>query len=215
MLRRQGVSRLCDFDRATREVIRYQRERAGEPVHIDVKKLGRIPEGGGHRLLGRAEGTRTRDRKAGMGFDYLHAAVDDATRVAFVKAFADERGPTCATFLEEATAFFGELGITVERVLTDCAWNYRRSADFQQAMRTLGIKHKMTRPYRPQTNGKAERFNRTLLEEWGVRAALRVQPQRLNSLAGWIHAYNHDRPHTALGGLAPMAAVNNVHGNHN
>jgi transposase InsO family protein len=212
VLRRQGVSRLADFDRTSREVVRYQRERPGELVHVDVKKLGRIPDGGGHRMLGRQAGHRISGAR--VGYDYLHVAIDDATRVAFVRALGDERGPTCAAFLADAARFFGGLGITVERVLTDRAMNYRLSADFRKTIATLGIKHKLTRPYRPQTNGKAERFNRTLLEEWAYERLYASNAERLGTLATWVHAYNHDRPHTALGGLVPMAAVNNVCGNH-
>ena len=162
VLARHGVSRLADRDRPTGIPIRYVRERPGELVHVDVKKLGRIPDGGGHRFRGRGHGTP----RARAGFDYVHQAVDDASRVAYVEVHPDERGVTCAGFLRGMGAFFAGRGVRIERVMTDNAKNYVASRAFQAALAELGARHKRTRAYRPQTNGKSERFNRTLLDEW-------------------------------------------------
>jgi hypothetical protein len=144
VLRRAGVSRLSFIDRPTRTVVRYERARPGELLHVDVKKLGRIREGGGWRLHGREMG-RTKEMRANpVGFDYLHVAVDDHSRMAFVQALADEKGPTCAGFLDDAVAFFASHGVRIERVLTDNAWNYRRSDDFRSVLERFGIAHRRT-----------------------------------------------------------------------
>jgi transposase InsO family protein len=156
VLRRYGLNRLASMDRASGAVVRYERERPGELVHLDVKKLGRIPDGGGHRIHGRAKGTRGR----GIGYDYIHSAVDDRSRVAFSQILADETGETAARFLVEAAAFFAEHGVTVQRVLTDNAKAYADSVAFAETAARLGIRLKRTRPYRPQTNGKVERSTR-------------------------------------------------------
>jgi transposase InsO family protein len=211
VLRRHGLSRLRDRDRPSGVPIRYVRERPGELLHIDVKKLGRIPDGGGHRVRGRGDGTP----RARRGYDYVHAAIDDMSRVAYVDVFGDERGPTCATFLREAAAWFARQGVRIERVMTDNAKNYTRSRDFQAALVDLGARHKRTRAYRPQTNGKIERFNRTLLDEWAYARPYGSNNERLVALPDFVDRYNHHRPHTSLEGLTPMAAlVNNVSGNH-
>lgn len=208
VLCRHGRNRLADTDRLTGLPVRYVRERPGELLHLDVKKLGRIPDGGGHRMLG-WEGRR----KQGVGYDYLHVAVDDASRVAFVRAYPDERGDTAARFLYEAAAFFADYGVQIERVLTDRAWAYSRSAPFAAELHRLGARHLTTRPYRPQTNGKAERFVRTLTEEWAYRRLYPTNADRLAALPRWLARYNHRRPHTALGGVPPIAAlVNNLSG---
>jgi transposase InsO family protein len=211
VLRRHGLSRLRDRDRPTGIPIRYVRERPGELVHMDVKKLGRIPDGGGHHFRGRGRGTP----RAHRGFDYVHQAIDDMSRVAYVDVFADERGPTCAQVLRDAGAFFARHGVRIERLMTDNARNYTVSHAFQAALADLGVRHKRTRPFRPQTNGKSERFNRTMLDEWAYARAYASNEERLAALDPWVDQYNHHRPHTALGGLSPMdVLVNNVSVNH-
>jgi transposase InsO family protein len=211
VLRRHGMSRLAHTDRTSGVAIRYQRERPGELVHLDVKKLGRIPDGGGHRIHGRAKGTRGR----GIGYDYVHSAIDDRSRVAFSQLLADETGETSARFLVEAAGFFAEHGVRIQRVLTDNAKAYTESLAFTETAAGLGIRLKRTRPYRPQTNGKVERFNKTLLDEWAYARLYRSNNQRRRALARWLRFYNHRRPHTSLDGLTPMAVlVNNVGGKH-
>jgi transposase InsO family protein len=212
VLRRHGLSRLGDRDRPSGVPIRYVRERPGELLHIDVKKLGRIPDGGGHRVHGR--GPRPR-RLRGLGYDFVHQAIDDMSRVAYVDVFTDERGPTCAGFLRDAAAWFARQGVRIERVMTDNARNYTISREFQAALTDLGARHKRTRFHRPQTNGKSERFNRTLLDEWAYARPYMSNQERLLALPNFVDRYNNHRPHTALKGLTPMAAlVNNVSGNH-
>jgi transposase InsO family protein len=211
VLRRHGRSRLAHLDRTSGVVVRYQREHPGELVHIDVKKLGRIPGGGGHRIHGRAAARRGR----GIGYDYLHSAIDDRSRVAFSQILPDETGETSARFLVEAASFFAEHGVIIQRVLTDNAKAYTQSLVFQETAAGLGICLKRTRPYRPQTNGKVERFNRTLLEEWAYARLYHSNAERRRAFTRWLRLYNHRRPHTSLDGLTPMAVlVNNAHGNH-
>ena len=211
VLRRHGMSRLAHTDRTSGVVVRYQRERPGELVHIDVKKLGRIPDGGGHRIHGRAAAPRGR----GLGYDYVHSAVDDRTRVAFSQLLPDEQATTAALFLVEAAGFFADHGVRIERVLTDNAKAYTDSVLFAETAAGLGIRLRRTRPYRPQTNGKVERFNKTLLDEWAYARLYRTNAERCRALARWLHRYNHQRPHTSLDGLTPMAVlVNNLGGNH-
>ena len=158
------MSRLAHTDRTSGVVVRYQRQHPGELVHLDVKKLGRIPDGGGHRIHGRAAGRRGR----GIGDDDLHSAVDARSRVAFSQLLPDQTGATSARFLVEAAAFFAEHGVVIQRVLTDNAKAYTESVVFAETAAALGIRLKRTRPYRPQTNGKVERCNPTLLEEWAT-----------------------------------------------
>lgn len=204
VLRRNGLSRLRDADRPTGVGVRYVRERPGELVHLDVKKLGRVPDGGGHRMLGRAA---AHPSHRGRGYDYLHVAVDDRSRYAFVRVFGDERGTTTARFLLEAAAHFQDLGVRIERVMTDRHHSYLLSREFQEALRQIGARHKPTRGYRPQTNGKAERFIRTMLEEWAYAKLYRSNQARLRDLPAWVESYNHRRPHTALGGRPPISAL--------
>ena len=212
VLSRHGLSRLADTDRPSGVPIRYVRERPGELLHIDVKKLGRIPDGGGWRFQGRGNGT---PRSRGAGYDYLHVAIDDMSRVAFVQPLRDERGTTCARFLLDAAAFFAAHGVRIERVLTDNARNYTESRAFAAALAEIGARHKRTRPFRPQTNGKAERFNKTLLAEWAYVRMYETNQARLDALPAWLVHYNTDRPHGSLGGCTPMSVlVNNVSGNH-
>ena len=211
VLGRHGLSRLADSDRPSGVPIRYVRERPGELLHLDVKKLGRIPDGGGHRFRGRVTGTP----RARAGYDYLHVAIDDMSRVAYVEPHRDERGTTCARFLLAAAAHFASLGVRIERVLTDNAKSYTDSRAFVEALATIGARHKRTRPFRPQTNGKAERFNGTLLAEWAYARLYETNQARLAALPAWLDFYNRKRPHGSLGGQAPMTVlVNNVSGNH-
>ncbi|MGY0018630.1 IS481 family transposase [Streptomyces sp. YJ-C3] len=209
ILARHGLNRLAFLDRPTGQVIRrYERDRPGELIHVDVKKLGRIPDGGGHKVLGRQAGRVTRNN---MGFDYIHSAVDDHTRLAYSEIHPDEKAATCAAFLRRAAAFFTAHGIDhVERVLTDNAWPYRKSFAWREALADLGAAGKLTRAYRPQTNGKVERFNRTLLDEWAYLRPYTSNDERTAALADFLHTYNHHRCHTALGGHPPISRVNNA-----
>ncbi|MFI1500993.1 IS481 family transposase [Streptomyces platensis] len=208
VLTRHGLARLAFLDRPTGQVIRrYERNRPGELVHVDVKKLGRIPDGGGHKVLGRQAGRATR---SSMGFDYVHSAVDDHTRLAHSEIHDDEKAATCAAFLGRAAAFFTTVGIDrIERVLTDNAWPYRKSFAWRDALARLGARGKLTRAYRPQTNGKVERFNRTLLDEWAYIRPYTSNTERTTALTDFLHTYNHHRCHTALGGHPPITRVNN------
>ncbi|SRR5436309_4551307 len=206
VLKRYGLSRLRDLDRATGTPIRYVREHPGELIHIDMKPLGRVPAGGGHRLQGMSPETKHR----GGGYEVVHVAVDDASRLAFVQILPDGRGPTVARFLIAAVAFFAEQGVRVERVMTDRGWSYIASRAFREVVATLQVRHKITRPYRPQTNGKAERFIQTLLAEWAYARLYQSNEERVHALPKWLHYYNFHRPHTALKGKPPAASVNNV-----
>jgi transposase InsO family protein len=203
VLRRRGLSRLDRLDRPTGVPIRrYERSRPGELVHLDVKKLGRIPPGGGHR----AHGDRTR-RGRRIGHDFIHVAVDDHSRLAYVEVLPNERGETAAGFVLRTAAHLAGLGITIERIMTDNAKCYVESKAFQQALTDIGASHRRTRNYRPQTNGKAERFIQTLLTEWAYDRAYPNNAARLRRLPRVIETYNHRRPHTALGGLPPISRV--------
>jgi transposase InsO family protein len=210
VLARYRVPRLAHLDRASARVVRrYERDRPGELVHVDVKKLGNIPDGGGHKVLGRAEGKR--DRKRGVGYGFLHNAVDDHTRLAYSEIHADERRETAAGFWRRAQAWFAAAGVRVERVMTDNGSCYR-SHVFRDALTAAGIAHRRTRPYRPQLNGKVERFNRTLLEEWAYARPYRTETERRAAFPAWLHTYNHHRGHTALGGHPPASRVTNLCG---
>jgi transposase InsO family protein len=215
VLTRHGMHRLSWLDRPTGRLIRrYERDRPGELVHVDVKKLGRIPDGGGWRVHGRkaARAARPQSRHT-TGYDYIHSAVDDHTRLAYSEIHPDEKATTCAAFLRRAAAHFATLGIDrIERVLTDNAWSYRKSRLWKQALTDLGAVGKRTRIYRPQTNGKVERFNRTLLDEWAYLRPYATNGQRTAALADFLHNYNHHRCHTALGGKPPISRVNNAPG---
>lgn len=209
-LRRAGLSRLHDADRPTGIPVRYQACHPGALLHQDHKKLGRVPDGGGHRVHGWQPGRR----KTGLGYDHFEVVVDDRSRVAFVVPVPDERPASAVRALELAATEFARLGVRVERVLTDNGGPYRSHA-YAATLAELGARHKRTRPYRPQTNGKAERFIKTMLGEWAYARTYRSNDERLAALADWVDSYNHERTHTALDGQVPMdVLVSNVHGNH-
>ena len=215
VLRRYGIARLADLDRATgrvirRPVVRYERATPGELVHVDIKKLGNIPDGGGHKTLGRAAGRRNSGQR-GHGYAYLHNAVDDHSRLAYSEILTDERAATAIAFWHRAQTFFTSVGITVERVLTDNGSCYRSHA-WRTALTAAGVTPKRTRRYRPQTNGKVERFNRTLLDEWAYARPYQSETQRRAAFPAWLHTYNHHRGHTALGGNPPASRVPNLSG---
>ena len=214
VLRRHRCARLRDFDGPTQLPIRYVMDQPGQLLHLDVKKLGRIPPGGGHRLLGRQAARPHNPKSSGLGTDFIHVAVDDASRLAFVRVYQDERGDTAARFLREATGYFARRGVRVERVMTDCAKAFCTSRVFRATLAELGARHLRTRPYRPQTNGKAERFIQTLIREWAYARLYRTNDVRLASLQRWVYFYNSRRTHTALGGKTPSAAVSNLCGNY-
>jgi transposase InsO family protein len=215
VLRRAEMSRLRDADRVTVAPVRYVACHPGALLHQDHKKLGRIPDGGGHRTLGLEIGLRNRragERQA-WGYEHLEVVIDDASRLAVVVPVPDESGTSAAHALEVAALEFTRLGITIERVLTDNGLIYR-SHPYQAALTGLGARHKRTRPYRPQTNGKAERLIKTLLAEWAYGRPYTSNAEREAALPMFVDFYNRRRPHTALGGRSPMDAVNNVLGNH-
>ncbi|MCW4458947.1 IS481 family transposase [Microbacterium sp. MPKO10] len=187
--------------------VRYEREKPGDLVHVDVKKLGRIPDGGGHRSLGRTHGVRN---KSGTGYAYLHSSIDDHSRLAYSEILDDERKETATGFWERANAFYNSHGITVSRVITDNGSCYR-SHLFNAALGE-SITHKYTRPYRPQTNGKIERFHRTLAFEWAYAKHYDSETERAATYPAWLHEYNHHRPHTGIGGKSPIDRVHNVNG---
>jgi transposase InsO family protein len=190
-------------------VERYERARPGELIHIDVKKLGRIARPG-HAVLG---GQAARARKGyhrqahSLGWEFVHIAIDDCTRMAYVEVLTDEKPTTAIAFLRRAVAFYRRYGITVERLLTDNGNPYR-STMHAIACRAMGIRHQRTRPYRPQTNGKAERFIRTLLSGWAYSALYRNSTERAAALDGWLDYYNHRRRHSALSHKPPIARLN-------
>jgi len=221
VLRREGIPRLADTDRATREPIRrYEWARPGDLVHVDIKKLGNIPDGGGARihgqLIGQANRRNTAKKKARgykpfIGYSYVHTAIDDHSRLAYSEILPDQKGATAAAFWLRACTWFTDQGIHTERVLTDNGSSYV-CTDFADALTATGVTHKRTRPYRPQTNGKVERFNRTLLAEWAYTKPYRSESARRAALPRWLHIYNHHRPHTALGGQPPASRVPNLSG---
>lgn len=213
VLRRYRVPLLGQVDKNTgvrvrrAESVRYERETPGELVHVDVKKLGRIPDGGGWRTLGRPAG---RKHRSGVGYTYLHSAIDDNSRLVYSEILDDERKDTAAGFWERANAFYASEGITVQRVMTDNGSCYRSNA-FNTALGE-DVKHLYTRPYRPQTNGKIERFHRTLADEWAYATHYASDQQRAESYPAWLHHYNHHRPHTGIRGKSPIDRVHNVNG---
>ena len=196
--------------------VRYERERPGELIHIDVKKLGRIQAGAGHRVTGKRHYTpRLTDtagkRRGTAGWDFVHVAIDDATRLAYAEVLTDEKATTAIGFLRRAVAYFERHGITVQRLLTDNGSPYV-SAIHAIACRALGIRHLRTRPRRPQTNGKAERFIRTMLGGWAYGAIYKSSPERTAALDGWLFEYNHRRRHAGIGRQTPITRMNNLLG---
>jgi transposase InsO family protein len=212
VLRRHGVPCLRDLDRPTGRPVRYQRQRPGELLHVDVKKQGRIPDGGGHRIHGRQR-ARGGQRNQGLGYDFLHVAIDDCSRVAYLEVHPNEQAQTVAGFARRALAFYAGLGVSVERLMTDNGSGYR-SRMFGEVLAAAGVAHTRTRPYRPATNGKAERLNLTIEREWAYASAYTSNQARLADLPGWLHHYNHHRPHRALDGRSPMQLLNNLPGSH-
>lgn len=214
VLARHGLPRLALLDPISGAVIRaskttavrYERDRPGELVHMDVKKVGRIPAGGGWRAHGRAATSEHKHKRELIGYDYVHSVVDDHSRLAYSEVLPDEKGPTCAAFLERALAYFAGHGISrVERLMTDNAWAYRWS--LRSVCDEHGITQKFIRPHCPWQNGKAERYNRTLATEWAYHQAWTTNDDRTQALAPWLEHYNTQRTHTALAGLTPRARL--------
>ena len=216
ILARAGMPRLWDLDPVTGSRIRasratdrrYERNAPGDLIHIDVKKLGRIPEGGGWRADPKQSALNHAAGHQRVGFDYVHVAVDDHSRLAFVEIHPDEKGPTCAGFLTRAAAFMAAHGAPVRRVMTDNAFAYRLSKDFQDVLTGLNARHILIKPHHPWQNGKAERFNRTLQEGWAYRQAFDSNRARTDALQPWLDFYNHQRNHSALGGQPPISRCN-------
>ena len=204
VLRRLGLGRLKALDPVL-PVVRYERQRPGELLHLDTKKLGRI-EGVGHRITGRRPGAVNRHH--GIGWEALHVAVDDASRLAYTELLPDEKKESALAFLGHALDWFARHGVAVERVMTDNGSAYR-SHDFRHRLAQAGIRHIRTRPYTPRTNGKAERFIQTSLREWAYARAYSSSAERSQAMQPWIGAYNHTRPHSALGGKPPASRLNN------
>ncbi len=219
VLKRIGLGKLSRLE-PEGPILRYEKQRAGELIHIDVKKLGRIgPHGAGHRMLGRSwakEGQTRTDaegvRRLRTGWECVHVCIDDATRLAYAEVLPDEQAATAIGFLKRAISFYRSHGIEVERLMTDNGAAYR-SAAHALACRALGLRHLRTRPYRPQTNGKAERFIRTMLREWAYAAVYGSSPERAAALSGWIERYNFRRRHGALGHRPPIQRLRELTGN--
>jgi transposase InsO family protein len=210
VLVRHGCNRLRWMDRTTGRVIRrIETSRTGELVHIDVKKLARIPAGGGHKKLGRQTDTGSR-RKRGLGYTHIHTAIDAYSRLAYSEFAGTENKVNCVAFLGRAVAWFAAQGITIDRILTDNGNGYV-SGDWARQCAELGIRHTRTRAFHPATNGKVERFNRTLLDEWAYARTWTSDGQRARTLDRWMHRYNHHRHHTAIGG-PPASRVTNLAG---
>lgn len=213
VLRRYRMPLLAHVDKATGlpvrrpKPVRYEHLNPGDLVHVDVKKLGRIPDGGGHRVMSRQQGQSNR-KTARPGYAFLHHAVDDHTRLVYSEILENERKETAAAFWARAREFFAEHGITVLRVITDNGSCYR-SHVFRDAL-GAGVKHKFIRPYRPQTNGKVERFNRTLATEWAYARPYRSEADRAATYQAWLHEYNHHRAHGGIDGLSPIRRVHNL-----
>jgi transposase InsO family protein len=224
VLRRCGISRLSQVDRATGEPVRrYEWQQPGDLLHQDVKKLGNIPDGGGWRYVGRPQGGKNRASTPGIGRSkhhgvllrhaFVHTVVDDHSRVAYAEIHDDETAATATAVLRRAVFWFAARGVTVHRVLTDNGSCYR-SHIWRQQCSDLDIKHKRTRPYRPQTNGKVERFHRTMTAGWAFRRLYISESARRKALPAWLHEYNHHRLHTAIGKATPISRLTNLPGHY-
>jgi transposase InsO family protein len=227
VLTRCRINRLSQIDRVTAEPLRrYEHDHPGSLIHVDVTKFGNIPDGGGHRFVGRAQGKhhrkltahrtgeRDRHRGARLGVGYVHTVIDDHSRTAYAEICADETAATAIGVLRRAVAWFADRGVSVERVLSDNGSCYRSHA-WRDACAELGIKAKWTRPYRPQTNGKIERFHRTLADGWAYARLYTSENERRTALPGWLHFYNHHRAHSAIGGRPPVTRLTNLPEHHN
>jgi len=225
VLVRCRLNRLSHVDRATGEPVRrYEHDHPGALLHVDVKKLGNIPTGGGWRYVGRRQGRRNRTITPGMtrskhrdpivGTAFVHVALDDHSRVVYAEVHDDETAATAVGVLRRAVAWFTARGVAVERVISDNGSCYK-SKLWRQTCAELGVTVKHTRPYRPQTNGKAERFNRTLADNWAFARLFPTETHRRKALPAWLHEYNHHRPHTAIGGHPPISRLTNLPGQYN
>jgi transposase InsO family protein len=213
VLRRRGLARLHVLDPRP-AIIRYERERPGELLHIDIKKLGRV-DGVGHRITGERTGqSNRRSAGRGLGWEYVHVAVDDASRLAYTELMPDERQESAVAFTRRAVAWFARHGVRIERIMTDNGSAYKSFA-FRDLLGEQSIRHKRTRPYTPRTNGKAERFIQTSLREWAYAEPFLTSADRAAAMLPWITNYNHCRPHSALGGKTPISRLtrDNVLGN--
>ena len=218
VLRRHQVPLLREVDPVTGVVIRaarrssrrYEHAYPGSLVHVDVKKLGRIPDGGGWRAHGRSERVRGR----GIGYDYIHTAIDDHSRLAYAEIHDDEKGATAAGFLDRAIAFYATVGVSVHSVITDNAFAYRHSVAFRDILASHSITQKFIRPHCPWTNGKVERLNRTLATEWAYARPFTSNSARAAALPAWLDYYNLDRHHLGIGGI-PIDRINNGRGQYN
>lgn len=207
VLARRGFSRLAALDRPTGIPIRYVRDCPGELVHVDIKKVAKIPPGGGWRAIGRPERNRTRKGQP-VGYEFVHTMIDDHSRVAYSEVLDAQDAAACAGFMLRAASWFAGLGFRIDRVMTDNAFAYRSQA-FQTVLDTIGAVHKRTRPYRPQTNGKVERFHQTLLAGWAYKHLHTTNHERRQALGPFLDSYNHQRPHSALDGRPPMTVLVN------
>jgi transposase InsO family protein len=222
VLTRCRLNRLHHVDVRTGEPVRrYEHEKPGDLIHVDVKKIGNIPNGGGWRYVGREQGgknrrttpgtTRNRHHHELLGTAFVHTVIDDHSRVAYAEIHSDEKAETAVGVLKRAVSWFADRGVTVERVLSDNGSAYK-SHLWRDTCAELGIKVKKTRPYRPQTNGKIERFHRTLADGWAFSRHYNTESARRAALPGWLHEYNHHRPHTAIGGKPPITRLTNLPG---
>lgn len=215
ILRRHRVPRLAACDPLTGQVIRaskttavrYERDRPGDLVHMDVKKIGRIPDGGGWRAHGRQMGKTTAQKKARIGFDYVHSVVDDHSRFAYSEILPNEQAATCSSFFARALEEFAAHGVSVSAVMTDNHWSYTRSGSLPLLLAQSNIKHILIKPHCPWQNGKVERFNRTLQTEWAYRQVFTTNAERTAALAPWLDNYNTRRRHSALGGRPPISRL--------
>src|SRR4051794_16004027 len=218
VLRRCGLSRLSRLERREHQIWRYEHAAPRDLLHADVKKLGNIPAGGGWRFLGRQAGQHNRTLDGGrdrsrhheplMRHGFIHVVLDDHSRLAYAEIHDDETGATATAVLRRAVAWFADRGVTARRVLTDNGGCYR-SRDWVAACAQLGLAPKRTRPYRPQTNGKVERFNRTMTSEWAFAQFFASEADRRAAFPAWLHTYNHHRPHTGIGGHPPITPLTN------